>query len=127
MSSERPWRSLLFVTLVAAGMGGCVDLDGFVHNPVHCSVVGPATCEEKGEIWDQVCLPCDEAYDFGREYPWMAGTLEGGQTLAPLDNGVVERHAIETTDGEGTLDAYFIPALDGSVNGDTTVLYNHGN
>ena len=52
--------SLMFI------VSGCFDLDGFVHNPKHCSVVGTETCGSETDVWDKVCVPCDEAYDFGK-------------------------------------------------------------
>ena len=35
---------------------GCVDLDGFVHNPVHCTTVNEDTCEGEEDVWDNLVL-----------------------------------------------------------------------
>ena len=113
--------------LMMALQPACFGLDGFVHNPVHCSEVGAKTCEEESVFWDRVCVPCDTEYDFTVEYPWMPSTLQDSQTIQPINAGDVLRQTIETKDGAGTLDTYFIRAFAGSVNSQTTVLYNHGN
>lgn len=109
-------------------LAGCVSLDTFVHNPVHCSTVGPATCEEKSSDWDRVCTPCEEDYAWDVDYPWMPRTLEEGQTVRPIDAAAVSNERLVTEDGEGELDVYFVPAHgDRPEYAQVTVLYNHGN
>lgn len=89
---------------------GCIaDLDGFMHNPRHCSMVGPATCEEKEEPLDRVCAPCDQDYDFAAR----------GMT------GEVKRLELELSDGVIN-DAYFIAGTGGDL-ADVTIMMAHGN
>jgi len=109
-------------------LSGCVSLDTFVHNPVHCSSVGPETCEDKDSDWDRVCTPCEEDYAWDVEYPWMPRTLEDGQTVRPIDAATVTNALLPTEDGEGELDVYFVPAHgENPAYADVTVLYSHGN
>ena len=119
------------ITLISALMlivSGCFDLDGFVHNPRHCSSVGTDTCEDESEFWDKVCVPCEEAYDFGLTYPWMESTLTEGQTVRSIPPEAILQTTITTTDGVGSLDAYFIESHGENVAlKDTTIIYNHGN
>ncbi len=106
---------------------GCLSLDAMVHNPVHCSTVSRATCEDKPE-WDQVCTTCEEDYDWAVEYPWMENTLQPGQSVRPILASTVTNIRVPTEDGQGELDVYFIPAHgEHAVNGGITVLYSHGN
>ncbi|MDF1565896.1 MAG: alpha/beta fold hydrolase [Deltaproteobacteria bacterium] len=120
-------RRLLLLSLPLALLGSCVDLDAFVYGGVHCSAVGPETCEDPAD-WNSVCLPCETPYDWSRSYDWMEGTLEAGESIRPIDPSRVTAHRIPTADGEGELDAYLIashgddPELAG-----TTLLYHHGN
>lgn len=119
-------------------LAGCVTLDGFIYNPVHCSTVGPDTCEGHGE-WNGLCLACETPYDWSRSYPWTAETLSGGEpcvgcappppiTIRPVPDGVVVREQPETDDGLATLDAYWLPSHGGDpALAGTTVIYNHGN
>lgn len=109
------------------GLSGCLTLDGFLYNPVHCSTVGPETCSGPEDPWDQICHACDEPYDWAREYDWMPGTLAEGMTVRPIPAESVEQLAIETADGAGTLDAYFVAGHgDEPLLSDVTVVYNHG-
>jgi pimeloyl-ACP methyl ester carboxylesterase len=106
----------------------CVDLDSFVFSGVPCSTVSEATCEDQSNDWDKVCLSCDEAYDWAKEFEWMDGTLEEGASIRSPDPSAVVREMVPTADGEGELDLYFIPSHGGvSAVANTTVLYNHGN
>jgi len=106
---------------------GCLSLDTLVHNPVHCSTVSTATCEDKPE-WDQICTPCEDDYDWAIEYDWMENTLEDGQTVRAIDAATVTNVRVPTTDGLGELDTYFVPAHgEHAVNGGITILYSHGN
>lgn len=113
--------------MLIAWLTGCVNLDSLVFNPVHCSTVGPSTCEELEEPFDQVCTPCAEPYDWQRTYDWPDGTLEPGQTVRPIPDYRITAVPIPTADGEATLDAYFIashgedPLLSG-----VTLIYSHG-
>lgn len=107
-------------------LAGCVTLDSFVHGGIPCENVGPETCNDTKNVWDNVCVPCDEEYDWTKTYPWMDGTLAEGETIRnPTD---VTRFTLDTTDRLGTLDGYFIPAHGGAAQYEnTTILYNHGN
>ena len=118
---------LPLIVLLSAGLTGCLNFDGMVHNPVHCSTVSTATCEDN-VYWDKVCVPCETPYAWEQAYEWMASTLEEGQTIRPIEAASVVNHRVTTEDGLGTLDAYFIPSH-GEVPelAQTTILYNHGN
>jgi len=121
-------RTLLPLLIVATSVG-CLDLDGFVYNPVHCSTVGPDTCEDSGRpTWDQACVPCEEEYDWARDYDWIAGTLDDGTPDVRPVATAVERSTITTEDGEAELDVYVLPSHgEDPLLADVTVLYNHGN
>ena len=119
MSSER-W--FLFLPLA-----GCLNLDSFAHNPVHCSTVGPDTCDLEAS-WDRVCTTCDEDYDWQQDYPWFDGQLAEGTTIRPIDPALVTNHTVITADGEAELDVVMIAAHgDAPDLTNTTILYNHGN
>lgn len=116
----------LLLALLTLTMG-CINLDGLAHNAVHCSSVGPETCEDK-PYWDKVCAPCDQAYDFERSFDWMPGTLTPNQVVRPIPNASIVEVKVPTTDGLGTLDAYFIPAHgENAALVNTTLIYSHGN
>lgn len=112
MSSERVAR----LALVFLPLSGCLNLDSFAHGPVHCTTVGPDTCDLE-EVWDRVCVTCDEDYDWSRDYPWMDGTLKAGSTIRPIDASRVTTHTVVTDDGEGELDVYVIASHGASVIG----------
>jgi hypothetical protein len=101
--------------------GGCVvDLDSFQHSGLHCSQVGPASCDVDS-TWGAICKRCDEPYDWQRDYPWVPGT--GARAIAD-----VQPLRVTTADGAGTLDAYFMPSHGGNAAAAaTTLLYFHGN
>jgi pimeloyl-ACP methyl ester carboxylesterase len=107
---------------------GCLDLDTMVHNGVPCSIVGPATCEDKDNDWDRICASCEEEYDWAQDFAWMDGTLAEGEEVRPIPAEAVERLTLPTDDGLGELDLYRFeghgeePATAG-----LTLLYNHGN
>ncbi|MEZ4316832.1 MAG: alpha/beta hydrolase [Myxococcota bacterium] len=108
------------------GLAGCVTLDGFAFNPVHCSTVGPSTCEEADSEWDAICLACDEPYDWSKDYPWFDGQLEPGMTIRPAAG--VMQVSVPSDDGLATFDAYFVPSHGGVPElANTTIFYNHGN
>lgn len=107
---------------------GCANLDAFVFNGIHCTAVGPDTCEGPDSPWDQICVPCDEEYDWGRDYPWFPGELTPAESIRAVDPLFLTRAPFETTDGAGALDAYFLAAHADAPDGpQTTVVYNHGN
>jgi uncharacterized protein len=107
---------------------GCFTLDSFVFNPVHCTTVGPDTCDPEMPTWDRICVPCEEEYDWTRDYPWFPETLSADETIRPIDAALVRRVPITSLDGEATLDAYFLAAHDDDPAGPTTtIVYNHGN
>jgi hypothetical protein len=115
------------VSLLALSFLGCATLDGFVFNPVHCSTVGPETCEADN-AWDGICAPCEEPYDWARDYPWMEGTLGPGESVRPVDEARIEPLTFPTDDGEAELDAYFLSAHgDDPEAARVTVVYHHGN
>jgi len=119
--------SILLGVLISSNLA-CLDLDGFVHNPRHCSKVGLDSCEEKEEYWDKICVPCDEPYDFGQDYNWFDETFIAGETIRALPNSDVQNFKIKTKDGEGELDAYFIKGHgDNPKTVNTTLVFNHGN
>ncbi|MDP6931306.1 MAG: alpha/beta hydrolase, partial [Myxococcota bacterium] len=111
-----------------------LDLDGFIHGNVPCSEVEASNCDDK-DYWDQVCLPCEEAYPWdeapntpGVDFEWMEGTLEDGETIRTIDPETVTNVLLPTDDGEGELDLYFVPSHgDDPDLAQTTILYNHGN
>ncbi len=123
-------KRLSSIALLSAALcTGCLDLDGFVHNPVHCSTVGTATCEDKSDVpMDQICVPCDEAYSWTRDYEWLEGTLDEGTPTVRAIATEVQQSTLSSDDGEAALDVYFIPSH-GEVAelANVTVLYNHGN
>jgi len=107
-------------------LGGCATLDSFVHGGIPCDDVGPDTCSESNNVWDNICVTCDEEYDWSKAYPWMDGTLAEGESIRnPSD---VTRFTLDTTDGLGALDGYFIPTHgEFPPYAKTTIVYNHGN
>jgi pimeloyl-ACP methyl ester carboxylesterase len=114
--------------VILAAWLGCATLDGFVFNPVHCSTVGPATCGDLDEEWDQICARCADAYDWGKEYPWFPETLIDGSPVRAIPPEIVEAVPFPSEDGAATLDAYFVPShRENPETADVTVLYNHGN
>ncbi len=111
-------------------LGGCLILDGFMHNNVHCSTVSEETCSgtEWDPDWDAVCLSCEEPYDWEKDYPWIEGTLAPGQSVRPVVEGEVTNVQLATLDGLGELDLYwFYSHGEDTVVSDWTVIYNHGN
>lgn len=107
-------RALGLVASAALLQGGCLaDLDAFVHNPRHCSTVGPATCEDQADVKRRLCTPCDAPY------PWA----DFGVPAASVIDVVVE-----LADG-ATNTAHFIPAAPDAAGGraDVTIVYGHGN
>jgi alpha-beta hydrolase superfamily lysophospholipase len=116
-------RSMLWILPLA----GCLNLDGFVHNPVHCSTVGPETCETDN-VWDAVCVPCEQPYAWDLDYPWFEGQLEPGQSIRAIDVLSVVQATLETNDGLGQLDTYFVPSHRGDpALAEITLLFSHGN
>ncbi len=116
--------------MIALLLSGCVVLDGFVHNNVHCSRVSEDTCENTpwDPEWDGICLTCEEPYDWAKDYPWMEGTLDEGQTVRPVQEGEVTQVTLQTDDGLGQLDLYWFYAHgDDPALAALTVIYNHGN
>lgn len=112
--------------MIVLALAACATLDAFVFSPVHCSTVGPDTCD--GGDWDAVCVPCEEPYDWSLEHPWMDGTLAEGQVVRPVDPALVEAFTLPTDDGEGELDAYFLAAHGEDPDAArVTIAYNHGN
>ncbi len=107
---------------------GCLTVDPLAYDAVHCSQVTPETCS--GNVWDRICVPCDEDYDWQRAFPFdqFPDMLAEGEEIRPIRAERVQRLRVTTEDGEGELDAYFIPSH-GQVPAvaDTTLVYHHGN
>ena len=68
-----------------ATLTGCLTLDGFAFNPVHCSQISEATCEGASSIWNEMCTPCEETYPWDKEYDWIEGTLADGGAVRAID------------------------------------------
>ena len=108
---------------------GCLsaDLDFLIHNGRHCSIVDEELCTS-GDYWDRICATCEEEYDWGKEFEWMPETISNGETIRTIDASTLTNLDFDTEDGEGTLDAYFIPSHgENPLLAQTTMLYNHGN
>ena len=71
----------------------CIKLDALVFNGVHCSNVGPPSCEDRG-VWDKVCATCDEPYDWEESFPWFDTMLEPGQSVRPIPNANPTDHRL---------------------------------
>lgn len=114
---------LLFALLVQ----GCLQLDSAVFNPVHCSTVSAETCEDEPDPFSQLCVPCDQPYDWSRTVPWPEPFFEGAGITA-LRTPEVIRQQIETRDGAGELDLYLLPSHgEDAVRARTTIVIQHGN
>ena len=112
-----------FLVLIPLSIVGCVNLDGFVHNPVHCSTVTSDTCEDKDDVWDQICRSCDEPYNFSDTYDFKEGWFARD---IPEDN--VANHKLKTADKEGEIDLYWVTSHgENDALAQTTLLYHHGN
>ncbi len=121
-------RLLVLAASAVVATTGCADLDGFVWDPVHCTTVGPTTCENEAEIWDKVCVPCADSYAWQRTYPWREKTLAGGHTIRPVPQELVKRVVIKPGDDGVELDGYFLTSHgDDKTLAKTTIIYNHGN
>jgi pimeloyl-ACP methyl ester carboxylesterase len=113
---------MIYLLLTSCGM----NLDFMLHNGIHCSIVDEDTCEK--DYWDKVCRSCEEDYEWDRSYEWMEGTLKEGESVRGISPDSVESHRLPTTDGEGELDVYLIPAHgDNDAYSDTLLVFNHGN
>ena len=101
-------RSVVLFSLIC---GGCIaDVDAFQHNPRHCSVIGPDTCENEPNEMDKLCVKCGEAYPFAeRGMP-----TDRVSTLSFESDGV-------------TNDAYFVEAAPDSPLKAITILFAQGN
>lgn len=116
------------VALLLLPLAGCMTLDSFVYSPVHCSTVGPATCDDEPDPWSKVCKTCEEAYDWTRDYPWPKSTLGEDESIRPIPADAIVHHILQTTDGQAQLDVYFIPSHGEQADlARTTILYDHGN
>ena len=114
-------RSRLLLPLLLSS--SCLTLDGFVFGGIHCSDVGPDTCNANDPVWDQVCLTCEQPYDWQKRYEWLPGTLDFGETIRPVAPESLAVVKVPLDGGEA--DAVFIEGF--GDNGDITILYNHGN
>ena len=117
---------ILFAALLLLFTPGCLDLDGFVHNPRHCSDIGAQTCEDVENPFNRFCTPCDMDYDWTIEPPWPDGFFAEGESLRPITD--IEPITLETEDGLGTLDMYWIPSHGEQAEiAELTIVYQHGN
>ena len=124
---NRLHTATLLASVLLLAPTGCLTLDSFIYNPIHCSNVGPDTCEEKGEEWDRACVPCDEEYDWTRTYDWIEGTLDNEVTSVRPVETAIQDLVIPTDDGLAELDAVFLPSHGEFPElAQTTILYNHG-
>ena len=120
---------LTFAAAAAGALTACADVDAMLHNPRHCSIIGPDTCERASDpIWGKLCAACDDPYDWGIEYAWMEQTFDEGQSARAIDASTVTQMSIPTSDGLGSLDAYLVPSHgeDPDLAG-ITIVYSHGN
>ena len=122
---------------------GCLSLDALLpfHKNVHCSEVGPATCDPEilvantptyDAYWDTICTPCEESYQWDKEIDWAGEgrrpqIFDDVTEIPQLPADVVQDADIDVGDAAVELDAYFIPS-NGSVPefANTTIVYNHG-
>ena len=108
-------------------LSSCVTLDALLpfHGNIPCGEVDETTCD-KEDIWDAVCLTCEQEYDWTKEYDWREKTLDTLEGIRPVDTEVVAA-GWTTEDGTYDLDAYLIPAHgDEPELADTTIIFNHG-
>ena len=106
----------------------CLTLDGFIFNAVPCTEIDESTCDPDLDAWSQLCIACEEPYDWEKAYPWMPGTLADGESIRPVDPDLVAQYTVPTDDGEGALDVWMLRAHgDDPVLATTTILYSHGN
>jgi pimeloyl-ACP methyl ester carboxylesterase len=109
-------------------LAACANLDAFVFNGVPCSQVSEETCEGAATEWDALCTRCDQDYDWAHDHPWFPETLRAGESVRPIDPALITRAPVPTTDGLGTLDAWYLaPHADAPDGPLTTIVYNHGN
>jgi hypothetical protein len=114
--------------MILAFLLGCATLDSFIFNPIHCSTVGPETCEDVTDPWRQFCARCPDDYVWDADHPWGETVLPEGQSIRPIDPQSVSRAQVPTADGEGTLDGYYIPSHgQNPATAGTTIIYSHGN
>jgi pimeloyl-ACP methyl ester carboxylesterase len=119
--------SLLFLHMLSCH----AHLDFMFFNPVHCSSVPENGCVNEGDYWDEVCISCEEEYDWSEEFDWMDGTLSDDfHPIQPIQQDLVEHVSIETSDKKGTLDIHFVPAPQEPIYDsftDILLVYSHGN
>ena len=103
------------------------NLEPFVFNPIHCTNVTEQTCTEGSRPFDNTCIPCEQDYDFGADYPWPDDAFSSGPPRVIPDEAV-ERRMVPTDDGAGELDTYFVTAHGEDAElAQITIVYNHGN
>ena len=121
-----------FIAPMLVLSSGCLVLDSMLpfHSNIHCSEVSADSehCNED-DYWDRVCTPCDVEYDWERNYQWAendrAYTVANAE-IRPIDTSIVMDVDFNSTDGEATLDAYFIPTHGEVADlAETTIVYNH--
>ncbi|MBR58290.1 MAG: hypothetical protein CMH54_09740 [Myxococcales bacterium] len=121
------YKATIQILLLLGFLSACADLDANVHNRRHCTAVTEATCTAD-LYWDRLCTACEDDYEFNRDYEWMEGTLEPGQTLREFDLSTIAAEELATDVGDGTLFVYFIPSHGENASlTNTTIVYNNGN
>lgn len=124
--SRRPLMIARLGALLLLTQTACLQLDPFVHNARHCSVIDDTTCTQEPNSWDRLCTPCDEPYDWSEHIDWHDGFFEGDQSVRSID--MFNQMTLPTTDGEGELDLYFIPSHgEDAARAQITIAYEHGN
>ena len=119
--------TILFLHLISCH----AHLDFMFFNPVHCSTIPEGACVNEGDYWDEICVSCEEPYNWEEEFDWMDETLSDTiPSISSISQDVVEHISMQTLDQKGELDSYYIPAPANPLYpefSDILVVYNHGN
>jgi pimeloyl-ACP methyl ester carboxylesterase len=107
----------------------CLTLDPLLpfHSNIPCADVDETTCEGEADIWDRVCTPCEQPFEWDRATPWREKTLDVVDTIRGIPPSIVQEVPIDVGDTAVDLDAYFIPSHEEVPElASTTIIYNHG-
>lgn len=107
----------------------CMTLDPLLpfHSNIPCSEVDETTCDQEADLWDKICTPCEEPYDWERVVPWREKTLDVVDSIRGIPNTIVQNANIDVGDPDVDLDAYFIPSHGEIAElASTTIILNHG-
>ena len=110
-------------------LSGCLTLDPLLpfHSNIPCDQVDASTCEDKEDIWDKVCTPCENEYDWDRNTPWRDKTLDVVDNIRAIPPEIVQSVPISVNDENVFLDAYFVPSHQEIPEiANTTIIFNHG-